>query len=66
MFGLSQVALHTRNTLFSVLALQVKARASSFGSFLKLFIDAELTQLANFVATAFCSIPLTVSVIPSQ
>jgi hypothetical protein len=37
MFGLSQLALHTQNTPFSVLALQVKARASSFGSFLILY-----------------------------
>jgi hypothetical protein len=37
MFGLSQLAMHTWNTPFSVLALQVKARASSFGSFLTLY-----------------------------
>jgi hypothetical protein len=64
---LSGLPLHTWKTPFSLLTLQAKVRACSFGSFsIQLFIGGELTQLANFVATAFCSIPLTVSIIPRQ
>ncbi len=53
-FFLSQLALHSRKTNFSVLTLDVKVRACQF----RPLISAELTPLANFLANAFCRLPL--------
>jgi hypothetical protein len=64
-FFLSQLALILRTPNSQSLHQTLKSGLAQSDPF-ELFIGAELTQLANFLASAFCSIPLAVSIIPGQ